>query len=553
MATPNQATEARGSSRRVWALSLAGSLLLWAAFPPLGWSLLAWIAPLPWLILAADEKLSGRRPYLVLWVAGLAHWLLLLQGIRLAHWATYFGWAALSMYLAVYLPLFVALTRVAVHRMKTPLCVAAPVVWVGLEYARGYVLSGFSLSLLGHTQVHWTELIQVSDLFGAHGVSFLVMLVAACLASCLPGASRHPDAGARGWRIWPLAPAAAFLAATVGYGFYRTSQPFEDSSRPALKAAMVQAWVDTIFEYDPERDADNFNRYVRLTREAAAAHPDLDVIIWPESAFSDTRPLITRDEPAPGEYWPSDFNAWFEEAGNRFNQKCKTLAGGLEGGASLLVGVGVHHFAPSGVEQYNSAAHISPSGEVVGRYDKMHPVMFGEYVPLGDWIPWLYTVTPLSGGLSRGRQAETFEIAGLRLAPNVCFESTVPRLIRRHVVELERRGESPDILVNLTNDGWFWGSSMIDLHLACSVFRAVEHRKPVLIAANTGLSAWIDGNGRIRALGPRFADAIVVADVRPDIRRSLYTRWGDWAAAACLAFSVIAALAAALGRFLKQS
>jgi apolipoprotein N-acyltransferase len=316
---------------------------------------------------------------------------------------------------------------------------------------------------------------------------------------------------------------------------------------------MLQAWVDTIFEYDPERDADNFNRYVRLTREAAAAHPDLDVIIWPESAFSDTRPLITRGEPEPGEEWSSDFNTWFEDAAARFHQKSKSMAGELGGATSLLVGLGVHHFGPHGVEQYNSAAHISPAGDVVGRYDKMHPVMFGEYVPLGDWIPWLYRVTPLSGGLSRGRQAEAFEIAGLRLSPNVCFESTVPHLIRRHIVELERRGDSPDVLVNLTNDGWFWGSSMIDLHLTCSVFRAVEHRKPNLIAANTGLSAWIDGDGLIRAQGTRFEDAIVVADVRPELRRSLYTRWGDWAAAACLAFCLIAALTPAVARFRKQS
>jgi apolipoprotein N-acyltransferase len=469
--------------------------------------------------------------------------------VRLAHWATYFGWLALAAYLASYLPLFLALTRTAVHRLKVPPIVAAPVIWTGLEFARGYFATGFSLALLGHTQVGWIPLIQISDLLGAYGVSFLVMLVAACLASCLPGGARNATIDNRGWRLWPLAPAAVLLAATLGYGHYRTSQLAEDSARPALKAAMVQAWVDTIFEYDPERDVDNFNRYADLARKAAAENPDLDVIVWPESAFSDTRPLVTRDEPPPGEIWSSDFNSWFEEAESRFEQKSTRLAGEIGGDTSLLVGVGVHHIGRDGAKQYNSAAHISPAGEVVGRYDKMHRVMFGEYVPFGDCLPWIYRLTPLGGGLSRGREAEAFEIAGLRLAPNVCFESTVPHLIRRHVVELEQRGESPDVLVNLTNVGWFWGSSMIDLHLACRVFRAVEHRKPVLIAANTGLSAWIDGNGRIRALGPRFDDTILVAEVRADVRRSLYTGWGDWAAAMCLAFCLVAAFSPVVGRF----
>jgi apolipoprotein N-acyltransferase len=531
------AAESPGSSRRMWGLSLAGAFLLWAAFPPWGWSLLAWVAPVPWFMLAGDEKLAARRPYGVLWAVGFLHWLLLLQGVRLAHWATYFGWVALAAYLAIYLPLFFAVTRTAVHRLNVPLIVAAPVAWTGLEFARGYVATGFSLALLGHTQVKWTPLIQISDLLGAYGVSFLVALIAACLASCIPHAPR-------GWRLWPLAPAALALAAALGYGAQRTWQPIEDPRVPELRAAMIQGWTDTIFEYDPERDVENFNRYAGLTRDAAAVHPHLDVVIWPESAFSDTRPLITRDEPAPGEAWPSDFDAWFEDAAGRFHQKSTRLAADAGGDTSLVVGLSVHHFRSGGVEHFNSAAHISPAGEVVGRYDKMHPVMFGEYVPLGDWLPWLYRLTPLGGGLSRGQQAEAFLIAGLRLAPNVCFESTVPHLIRRHVVELRRRGEEPDVLVNLTNDGWFWGSSMIDLHLACSVFRAVEHRKPMLVAANTGFAAWIDGDGRIRDQGPRFDDAIIVARVRPDRRESLYSRWGDWAAAACLVSCLIAAFPA---------
>src|SRR6478672_6214023 len=114
-------------------LSLTGSLLLWGAFPPLNLPWLAWLAPVPWLYLAQRPTLAGWRPYFVLWFCGTVHWLLMLQGIRLAHPALYAGWIALSGYLGVYLPVFIGLTRVAIHSVRLPLAIAAPVSWVGLE------------------------------------------------------------------------------------------------------------------------------------------------------------------------------------------------------------------------------------------------------------------------------------------------------------------------------------------------------------------------------------------------------------------------------------
>src|SRR5687767_1358573 len=138
--------------RTLW-LALAGSLLLWSAFPPLDLWPLAWLAPLPWLWLILLPKLPGSRPYVAIWLAGFAHWIIMLQGIRLAHPALYGGWLALSWYLAFYLAAFIALSRVAVHRLRIPIVVGAPIVWVGLELLRGYLLTGFSLGLLAHTQV----------------------------------------------------------------------------------------------------------------------------------------------------------------------------------------------------------------------------------------------------------------------------------------------------------------------------------------------------------------------------------------------------------------
>ena len=158
---------------------------------------------------------------------------------------------------------------------------------------------------------------------------------------------------------------------------------------------------------------------------------------------------------------------------------------------------------PGSREHFNSALLVTPQGEIAGRYDKLHPVMFGEYIPLAKQWSWLARITPIGAGLDAGRQAEAFEVAGVKIAPNICYESTLSHLIRGQVEDLRRRGQEPDLLINQTNDGWFWGSSELDLHLICGVFRAVECRKPFLIAANTGFSAWIDSNGRIVEQGPR--------------------------------------------------
>jgi apolipoprotein N-acyltransferase len=136
------------------------------------------------------------------------------------------------------------------------------------------------------------------------------------------------------------------------------------------------------------------------------------------------------------------------------------------------------------------------------------------------------------------------KVAGKRLSPCICFENIVPHLVRSQVLELSRRGTPPDILVTVTNDGWFYGSSILDLHFRCAVFRAIENRRPMLIAANTGFSAHIDGSGRIIAVGPRRAPKVLIAEVRPDGRVPLYHQLGDWPAIAC---AVVAGLFGVVG------
>ena len=175
--------------------------------------------------------------------------------------------------------------------------------------------------------------------------------------------------------------------------------------------------------------------------------------------------------------------------------------------------------------------------------------MFGEYVPFAEWFPWLYGLTPLPGGLNAGAARVAIKVGSIRYAPNICFESRVSPLIRGQVNTLRADGREPDVLVNLTNDGWFWGSSELEMHLSCGVFRAVECRKPLLVAANTGISAWIDSSGRVIRQGPRRENDMIIAHTQLDSRRSPYLVIGDWPAGACLAVCLAwPGAAAAAGR-----
>ncbi len=519
-------------------------MLLWAALPPLNWWPLAWIAPVCWLLLIQQEKLSGTRPYGAIWLASAIYWTLVLQGIRLAHWANYFGLLALAGYLGLYLPLFIAVGRMAYHRWRIPLIIAAPVVWAGTELTRGYGPLAFSVAQLAHSQVAQPLVIQVSDLFGPCTVSFVMMCAAACAVSAWPTPRR------RWWPV-PLLLLVALIAATLLYGRYRLQEVPPGSARPPVRVAIIQGAIDTVFEDDPERPRETLEQYTDLTVRACQQYQPLDLVLWPETMFQ-IDDLLVDDGIEP--FIESPWNRHAIDDVRRIFQQHVNLRvrfwNEVEGGAntsprrptSWIFGVPTWQFGDYPSRRYNTAIMVDPQAQIVGRYYKMRPVIFGEYVPFGDVFPTLYNLFPLPNGLTPGTEPVVWNVAGLRMSPSICFEITMPQLIRSQVVELARRGEAPDVLVNLTNDGWFWGSSILDMQLNCAVFRAVELRRPLLVAANTGFSAWIDGNGTVLAKGPRRATGTLLAAVVPDGRTSWYEKWGDVPMSICVLFCLVMAL-----------
>lgn len=505
---------------------MASALLCFLALPPAGLWPLVFIGPVGWLWLARRETMPGTRPYRALWLSGFLFWLGTVHWLRLPHPATSLGWLALSFYLAFYTPALVWLTRVAVHRHRVPLVLAAPVVWMGLELARGHLLTGFTMGSLGHAPYRWVEFLQIADFAGAYGVSAAVMFFAAAIARMLPCDGRRAT-----WK--PLIPAALVLAMIVGYGSFRVHQ---DQRRPGPKVALIQGSIDTTLKADPAKQSEVGRHYFDLSARAVAKHSDLDLLVWPETMYRGRLVERIAGSPPPPGMSEDEYAAQLDQNHAQISLLARLLD------VPLLLGIDAIEVNGPEERHFNSALFVSRAGELGERYDKMHPVLFGEYVPLGATYPWLYQLTPLGGGLTAGTEARGGDVAGAIVCPSICYETVMPHVIRRQVLQLREAGREPDLLVNVTNDGWFWGSSELDLHLMCGVLRAIECRKPLVIAANTGFSASIDSDGRILAQGPRRAAAFLIAQTNLDSRRSLYLLWGDLPASiallACCALAI---------------
>ena len=544
-----------------WAAFPPIGALHWAAFPAIGAAFLGWLAPVPWITLVSSRQLVGRRPYLAIWFAATLGWMAILQGVRLPFWALYFGWFVLSAYVAVYVPLFVALTRVAHHRWKVPVVIAAPIIWCGLESIRGRFPVSFAVALLGHTQVRFSRLIQIADIGGAVTVSALLMVVATAIATLVvkgQSAKGQSNIGPHS-RAFAVVVACAALVLSVGYGEWRLrTAPQKDSLG---KVALLQGTFNTVFEYDRDRNWETFDQYKGLAWKVSRENEDLTAIVWPESTLSGDNPelrvvempkkvppglSLTLDEIKEGlGRRQAEFVRRTQETTQLINSARLPQDGdrhiAMIGGTSTSIVKGEDH------RTYNSALLIQPDGSITDRYYKNHLVLIGEYVPLADRIEWIRRVTPISL-LHTGDGPQVFRVGEMALLPNICFESTVPQLLRQQLQTAEESDGRVDAIVNMTHDGWFWGSSILDLHMACGVFRAVENRLPYLAAANPGLTYACDGSGRIEHILPRMQKGSLVVDVRPDGRKSLYQVWADGPFFLCAAFC----LAIAVGQIFRR-
>lgn len=543
-------TASRGQSERMSRFSrhpvaagLTAGLILWSCFPPVEWSWLAWVAlaPLFWLVVQPGPRL---RLYLGAWGGGLVFWLLAVQWVRLSDPTAWLAWIAMAVVFSFWWPAFLALARLAVFRLEIPLMMAAPILWVGMEYIRAYILTGFPWYYLGHSQYRFLTLIQIADTTSALGISFLIAVVNAWVVDLvsLPllrgtarGARLLPRQAVRLWVVGLL------ITGTLAYGAYRLSTAH---FRGGPRLALLQTNFPQRYKMGGDR-ASLLQRIQFLIDRAAAASPRPDLIVWPET--SHPYGYIAMEDGLPPDVLAKQMafingQPTVEDWLDRKRLISDLLRGMTDAaGVPMLVGSIFYDHRKDGFNKYNSAILFEPAVQAVRAYHKLHLVPFGEFIPLIETLPWLTLFTPYRDGyvptLNFGRDPISLALGPYRMAVAICFEDTVPQVVRRFFRETGD-GREPDLLVNLSNDGWFQGSAELDMHLAVSVFRTVEHRVPLARAVNTGISALIDGNGEIRDVLPRLTETVLSVVVPLDDRTSNYTVLGDWVGMSCLAVSI---------------
>jgi apolipoprotein N-acyltransferase len=349
---------------------------------------------------------------------------------------------------------------------RTGWTLACAALWVTLEMIQARLLSGFPWNVLGVSQHRLTPLIQIASVTGVYGLSFLIVWCSLALGLA---AWRLPrtTGGRWGWMAELRLPLLAFVAVTY-FGLHRlwSTQPAPDRE---LNLVLVQPSIPQVLIWDHRADSNRFQQVVELSRLALATQPQ--VLVWPEAAM----PGFTEQN--------------FQTITNLIATHRVWMVFGADD-----VGPRTDTPDPDDREFYNGAFLFDPQGRYVARYHKQKLVIFGEYVPLGRWLPFMKWLTPIEEGFTAGRGPVTFELGDppCRTSVLICFEDVFPHSARRHVTP------DLDFLLNLTNNGWFGRSAAQWQHAANAVFRAVENHRPLVRCTNNGLTCWIDPLGRLR-------------------------------------------------------
>ena len=493
---------------RTAALATVSGLLLAASFPTIQFHLLAWFALVPLLIALKDS--SVRNGF---WTGGITG---LVYFAGTVHWVTnsvhFYGGVPLvpasliTLLLCAYLAIYPALFGAAlVHVRKNHpslAFLAAPALWTALELARTYVFSGFPWSLLGYTQYTTLPVIQVADITGVYGISFLIVLVNAALAELLLDRKR----------FIPL------LAARIGPCCWSFPTAFCSSSKPEAKGtftvSVIQGNIEQDQKWDPAYQKQVTGVYERLTQKAAMQHPDL--ILWPETAT----PF----------YFNSPGKADQEQTADleRFVKKNRV---------PILFGSPTYEVLPGRVVHLrNSAFLLSSEGTPLAEYHKFHLVPFGEYVPLKSVLFFVDKMVQAIGDFQAGREYAVMSVPvpgqeDVKVSTVICYEIIFPDLVRRFV------DKGATVITTITNDAWFGRTAAPYQHFSMAVFRAVENRVPVARAANTGISGFIDAKGRILQTSGIFVEANLMQALAPGSTKTFYTRYGDIFSYLCVIFT----------------
>jgi len=489
--------------RKSIVLSFLSGLLLILSFPNFNLEFLAWFGFVP--VFSALNNKSLKQAFLLFFITGIIFW----SGIIywLVH-VTLAGTIVLILYLALYFAVFGLIIRPLAKRSTSYVLIFIPSVWVLLEYIRGHLFTGFPWALLGYSQYLNLPVIQIADITGAWGVSFLVMLVNVTVYSVIS----HKSQVISNKQRYLLPVFLLFFA--FAYGYLKIYNLQLKTYNLKLRISVIQGNIPQELKWNKSSRDFIMDRYFSISNEALRDKPEL--IVWPEAAL----PVVLEEEPS-----------YYERAKDFVKEaKIPLLLGAVTVRDNIY---------------YNSGLLISAEARFLGGYDKLHLVPFGEYIPLRKFFRFLETVVPI-GDFNSGKEYTVFMLptdyhrVPAKFSVLICFEDLFPDLSREFV----KRGAG--FLINITNDAWFKKTSSPYQHLSASVFRAIENRVFLVRSANTGVSGFIAPTGKIISLvGDKVGCHTFIPGYKtqevPGVKEGLsfYARYGNIFVSACLLFILV--------------
>jgi len=543
-----------------WLAAICSGFLYAACFPPFNLTWLCWIALTPLIAAIWFSGGESRHPWLrnllLGYVTGLTFFWIVFSWLTTV---TILGWFVLEFYMAIYVAIwawFCGLLRPQPRRSRpgsskweqmlsqartsaTPppspwtkstnnlrLALLLAAAWTTLEWLRGWVFSGFGWNGLGVALHDNWPLIQIAELTGVAGLSFLIAFVNVIILTT----AYRLVVEARTRVMRPHFDFTFTMAAIVGvlvFGFRATQV---SPAAKTLRVTAVQSNVPQNQKFDPQFTRRIFDQFRRLSEIALRSNPPPELLVWPESSMPG--PVLEDQESYK---FVTDLAA--------------------DADADFLLGT----IDEDGGDVYNAAILLSEGGERVQMYRKVHLVPFGEFVPGRHTVPLLARIVgdQVPGDFKAGKEHTVFTLTNgdVQVAPLICFEDTIGELARQFVVPTET-SPGANLLVDVTNDGWFQHSAGSHQHLANAIFRCIETRRPMLRAANTGVTCFINQFGRVTQelrdeIGSTFTEGVLSGDIKVPSEHELtfYARHGELFAKACAVITLIAIVLTSLTRW----
>lgn len=480
-------------------LAILSGILLVFSFPSFSFSYLAWIALIPLLISlpTKDLRSAGKLGLITgfIYFYGLLYWLNVLARFdSIMPLATIVMVLLLSLYIAV----FAILLTWLMGRYKRSLWIITPILWTTLEYIRGLGPLGFPWGLLGYSQAPNLPVIQISSVTGAMGITFLIVLSNGVIAQFMIEWRQNKKI------LFLLLGLVVLLGLNCIYGSHQMQQSL--SSNRQLNVAIVQGNIPQEMKWDKNTDLEHFNKYIDLTKQILPQKPSL--VVWPETAVTD-----------------------YISENDAYRNQLLSLASSNR--INLLVGTLDDNYTETDHIFYNAVYLFEPDGREPQKYYKTHLVPFGEYLPLESTFPSLKNLNLVPSHFTPGNDltpfSATIDSTSIKFSSLVCFESIVPTIARAMV----NRGAQ--FLVIVTNDSWFGKTAAPYEHADIAKFRAIETGVPIVRAANTGYSCFIDNRGRILKALDIYQTGTLAQSLRVEDHpeRTFYLQYGDWLPLLC--------------------